>query len=172
MTMTDAQARELICSAVDETLIVVTADHSHTLTISGYPARGNNILGLVREIGIDGRLSPDYKRDRLGLPFTTLNYVSGRGYTGAGDTPEGPKFSGPPPKRVTGIKNGRPDLIRVDTTDPNYDQEALLPLSDETHAGEDVAIYATGVDAHLIRGSMEENWIFFVMADALRLARH
>jgi alkaline phosphatase len=158
---------------LDNTLIVVTADHSHTLSISGYPARGNNILGLVREIGINGRLDPDYKRDRSGLPFTTLNYANGRGYTGASDVgPEGSKFYPSAPKRFEGIKHGRPDLTKIDPTDPDYDQEAVFPLADETHGGEDVAIYATGVDAHLIRGSMEENWIFFVMADALRLAHH
>ena len=30
-----------------DTLIVVTSDHSHTMTISGYPDRGNNILGNI-----------------------------------------------------------------------------------------------------------------------------
>ena len=157
---------------LDETLIVVTADHSHTLTIQGYPMRGNNILGLVRQVDDYGRPEADYKRDELGLPTTTLNYTSGRGYTGASsDQPAGPKKCCKEPDTFQGITNGRPDLTNVDTTDPDYLQEVTTPQNEERHGGEDVAIFATGVNAYLVHGSMEENWIFYVMADALQFKR-
>lgn len=157
---------------LDETLIVVTADHSHTLTIQGYPIRGNNILGLVREVDDNGNPEPGYKKDRLGLPFTTLSYANGRGYAGASDLqPEGPKQCCEEPSTFKAATKGRLDLRKVDTTAPDYLQEAAIPLRSETHGGEDVAIYAAGVNAYLFRGSMEENWTFYIMADALRFNR-
>jgi alkaline phosphatase len=157
---------------LDETLIVVTADHSHTLVIQGYPIRGNNILGLIREVDDFGNPEPDYKRDRLGMPFTTLSYANGRGYMGATNLqPEGPKRFGPEPRTFSPFLKGRYDLGNVDTTAPDFLQDVPIPLLSETHGGEDVAIFAAGVNAHLIRGSMEQNWIFFVMADAMRLGR-
>ena len=157
---------------LNETLVIVTADHSHTMFIQGYPIRGNNILGLVREVGDAGLPEPDYKRDKLGLPYTTLGYANGRGYEGAtNDQPAGPKRCCMEPRTFNAMLRGRYDLTNVDTTNPDYLQEAEIPLAAETHGGEDVAIFATGVNAHLIHGSMEQNWIFFVMADALRLGK-
>jgi alkaline phosphatase len=133
----------------DDTLILVTADHSHVFTIAGYPHRGNNILGVVAEVpNVDGE-APSPATDSLGLPYTTLGYANGPGWRDA---------------ILTGQK--RPDLTAVDTTDLGFLQEATVPLGSETHAGEEVAIYASGPWSHLVRGTMEQNWIFHVMNEA------
>ena len=135
----------------EETLIIVTADHSHTFTIAGYPHRGNDILGLVAEVpAVDGA-PVALSKDKLGLPYTTLGYANGPGWRGAAGG---------------GV---RPDLKGVATNDLDYLQEATVPLDSETHAGEDVAVYASGPMSHLVRGSMEQNWIFHVMKNSLGL---
>lgn len=132
---------------LNETLIIVTADHSHTFTMAGYPARGNNILGLVREVLDNGNVEESPHTDGSGQPYTTLGYANGSGFR----------------------KGGRPKLTQEEVLDPNYKQEATIPLTAETHGGEDVAIFATGAGAYVVRGSMEQNWIFQVMMDATRL---
>jgi alkaline phosphatase len=145
------------------TLIIVTADHSHTLTISGYPKRGNPILGIVIE---PDKEEPE--KDQIGLPYTTLNYANGPGYTGASDKqPAGTKTYPHRPESYKKEPHNRPDLQGVDTASPRYLQETVLPLNSETHGGEDVAIYATGPQAHLIHGVQEQNVIFHVMKAAL-----
>jgi alkaline phosphatase len=172
VALSDAVRATLAKVNLADTLIIVTADHSHTMFIQGYPMRGNNILGLVREIGSDGLPESYFMHDKLGLPYTTLGYANGRGYEGAtNDQPAGPKKCCIEPRTFNGLLRGRYDLTNVDTTDPDYLQEAEIPLAAETHGGEDVAIFATGPDAYLIHGSMEQNWIFFVMADALKLGK-
>ncbi|XP_055934117.1 alkaline phosphatase-like [Argiope bruennichi] len=53
----------------EETLIVVTADHSHTFTVGGnYQMRGTNILGIGGVSDVDNKT------------FTTLGYHNGPGY--------------------------------------------------------------------------------------------
>lgn len=131
----------------EDTLILTTADHSHVFTIAGYPTRGNDILGKV--ISNDARGFPEstYSLDSNGLPYTTLGYANGPGYRGG----------------------ARPDLSEVDTEATDFLQEATVPLGAETHAAEDVALYATGPGSQWVHGNQEQTISFHVMARALRL---
>ena len=58
-------------------------------------------------------------------------------------------------------------LTEAEATDPDFLQQALIPLSSETHSGEDVAVYARGPWAHLFGGVIEQNVIFHVMNHAV-----
>jgi len=144
----------------DETLIMVTADHSHVFTISGYPQRGNDILGLVvppkgnGEDGGDGT-SPLLAAD--GKPYATLGYANGPGGLLAkkhDDDDDDHDHGRPMPE--TGIKAR---------------QQALVPLGSETHGGEDVALFATGPGADRARGVIEQNVIYAIIRKALGWAK-
>lgn len=151
-----------------DTLVVVTADHSHVLTIAGYPHRGNDILGKVVSLDEHGEAATRYLRDAVGRPFTTLSYANGPGYTGTSpEQPEGPKRFPHLPTGYRGITRGRPDLTGVDTADPDYLQEATVPARNETHGGEDVPIYAGGPGAELFRGVQEQSYVFHAIVAAL-----
>ena len=159
-----------------DTLMVVTADHSHVFTIGGYATRGNPILGKVIRNDWHGDKAPQAARDSIGKTYTTLAYANGPGYTGKSSSqPAGAKkYPHESPRGVSaawyqGIRGGRPDLSDVDTEGPEYLQEAAVPLQWETHGGEDVPLYADGPNAHLFHGVLEQNVIFHVMVDALGL---
>ena len=145
----------------NDTMIVVTADHSHVFTIAGYPSRGNPILGLVDKD--DG-----YALDKQGLPYTTLGYANGPGHIGLGERnaydEEGGWY-----KKIGQTDGARTKLTEKETTHPDYLQEATIPMMMETHAGEDVAIYAGGPRAALFRGVLEQHMIYHIIADALDL---
>ncbi len=128
--------------AVDlrDTLIVVTSDHSHSFTMSGYPQRGNPILGNV----IDQSGKPTLAKDGKG--YTTLGYANGPGAVNTAD---------------------RPDPLTQDTQALDYRQQALTPLGSETHGGDDVVARAAGPKAHLFKGTIEQNTIYQIMRAAL-----
>lgn len=162
VALSDAVNAALAATDPRDTLIVVTADHSHVFTIAGYPDRGNPILGKT---AVDGVMA----KDSLGLPYTTLSYANGPGFTSNFSRRE---FNAATEGTVSAMYEGsaeRPDLNDVDTTRPAYLQEATVPMGSETHAGEDVGIYAVGPNAHLFRGVQEQHVIYHIMSDALGL---
>jgi len=144
-----------------DTLVIATADHSHTLAIQGYPARGNPILGKAK--APDGSL----ELDAIGKPYTTLSYANGPGALEASNTqPAGTKHYPNFAKQFYPAAVARPDLTNVDTSAPDYLQESAIPMSAETHGGEDVPVYARGPGADAVHGVIEQNRIYFIMKDA------
>ncbi|MEE9342686.1 MAG: alkaline phosphatase [Gammaproteobacteria bacterium] len=142
-----------------DTLIIVTADHSHALSIAGYPTRGNPILGKVVENKRNGDPSSKPALDANGHAYATLSYTNGRGFATldrGGDT-----------RYTSEIKAGRVTYLdKVNTRDEGFHQEALIPLNAATHSGEDVAIYADGPGAYLLSGVIEQNVIYHAMKEA------
>lgn len=144
----EAVGRVLKQADLSETLIIVTADHSHTLTIGGYPTRGNPILGVVIENDRDGNPKQHAAVAADGKPYTTLAYQNGPGATQRPrDAPQ------------TGIEAV---------------QQALIPTahgsrgrSFGTHSGEDVALYAIGAGAGHFGGVLEQEQVFHRIVQAL-----
>jgi len=153
------KAVDMTDSAANDTLIVVSADHSHTFTIAGYPQRGNPILGLVTS---PGEAKPDLAAD--GKPYATLSYANGGGYRTARPTLTASSSILPVAPAA-----GQADVNILDTMNPNFIQEATVPtgFGSETHAAEEVAIYAKGPRAYLFQGTQEQSYIYQVMAKAL-----
>lgn len=135
---------------LDDTLIMVTADHSHTLTMSGYPTRNNGILDVVHNNDEHGaaKEKPVLLLDEK--PYTTLTYANGPGYVkGERKTPG------------TGIRATQQALL------PTYHRmpDGKVRFS-ETHGGDDVALFATGARADVVRGVMEQSMVFHIIANA------
>uniref|UniRef100_A0A182QLC7 Alkaline phosphatase n=1 Tax=Anopheles farauti TaxID=69004 RepID=A0A182QLC7_9DIPT len=122
----------------DNTLIVVTADHSHTMSMSGYSSRRNDILGVN-----NGQRADDE------LPYATISYANGPGYD-------------------RNVPPGEPrlDLNRVDMRDKSFAFPSTVPLGLETHGGDDVAVFASGPWAHLFSGTYEQHFLPHAMAYA------
>lgn len=144
IALSDAVAKAVEMVDLSETLILVTADHSHVFTIAGYPRRGNPIFGLVTPIELEGT-SPRLAED--GKPYTTLGYHNGSG----------------------AVQGERPALTQEEAQAHDHQQQALVPLRSETHGGEDVGLFAIGPWSHLAAGTMEQNVIFHIMDHALGL---
>ncbi|MDO9246665.1 MAG: alkaline phosphatase, partial [Phenylobacterium sp.] len=123
-----------------DTLILVTADHSHGLTING-GHRDSPILGLVTDAQGKPRLAGD------GKAYGILNYQTGPGGPKAGES--------------------RVDPMTVNTLEPGYRAPAGIQMNSAAHTGEDVAAYAQGPGAERLGGLIDQTDIFEVMREAL-----
>ncbi len=123
------------------TLIVITADHDHTITMNGYSKRGNPILDIVRNYwdGLPGK-------DVDGKTYTTLVFGNG-------------------PNR----KDLRVDIDSHEAQETDYRQETGVRLSGETHGGGDVKLFATGAGSQGFKGTMENTKVFHLMKAAMGL---
>lgn len=123
--------------ALANTLIVVTADHDHTMTFNGYVKRGNPILGLSTDVNGNPIL------DKNGMTSTTLVFGNG------------------PNRPAT-----RATLLSAAVTADSYQQESGVRLSSETHGGGDVELFATGAGSDTFKGTMDNTKVFNLMKTA------
>ncbi|XP_070506461.1 membrane-bound alkaline phosphatase-like [Chironomus tepperi] len=135
----DAIALARKMTSEEDTLIVVTADHSHVFTYNGYPARGSNVLGAAEVSDMDN------------LPYLTLSYANGPGF--AQSFEDG--------KRV--------DPTTLDMANHKFQYPATVPRDKDTHGAEDVGVYASGPMAHLFSGNYEQNTIPLIMAYIMKV---
>ncbi|XP_034486228.1 alkaline phosphatase 4 [Drosophila innubila] len=132
----------------EETLILVTADHSHSVTFNGYPERGSDILGAA-----------NLHKPKDPMVYETITYANGPGYFAhlANDTK---------PENSSNVWRPLKQFSKEDVESPTYRHLATLALKDETHGGEDVIVFASGPGSSLVRGAFEQNYLAYVMSYA------
>ncbi|KAG8321881.1 hypothetical protein J6590_037179 [Homalodisca vitripennis] len=182
----------------NETLIVVTADHAHTLNFNGYPKRGGDILTYVQGT-----------KDLIA--YSTLSYANG---------PHTPRFNPQGEGQYNIINDKRvmvesqsmepyfvalvqelgvfteelpggdfwififlddgisQDIIYYDINrlvissapdKPDYTFQTINLLPSGTHDGQDVTVFANGPWAHLLVGNYEQTVIPYVMGYAAQI---
>ncbi|XP_017487432.1 PREDICTED: membrane-bound alkaline phosphatase-like [Rhagoletis zephyria] len=127
-------AREM--TSEEDTLIVVTADHSHAFTNAGYQNRGSDIFDVTPTKADDDK------------SYLALSYANGPGFEEYYNTKK--------------YKRRNPEKVRETT----YTFPATVPLESATHGGEDVAVFASGPWSHLFTGVYEQNTVPHSMAYA------
>ena len=123
---------------LENTLIVVTADHDHTLVMNGYPKRGNPMLDVLRDYA-----TGEPKKDADGKTFTTLVFGNG-----------------------ANRPDNRADVDSTTALADDYKQEAGVRTWYESHGGGDVKLYATGAGSAPFRGTLENTEVFHLMKAA------
>ncbi|XP_071824677.1 alkaline phosphatase-like isoform X2 [Apostichopus japonicus] len=135
---------------LSETLVIVTADHSHTMVLQGYSTRGNPILGFANA-----------KTPLDKLPYTSIGYLNGPGAVRTAAEKSLEMVQAPASNKT--FQAIRPDDSNWNTESKLYFQQALIPMESETHGGEDVPVYAVGPMAHLFHTTHEQSYLAHAM---------
>lgn len=164
---------------LEETLIVVTADHSHVMTVSGYQVCSKRDLLTIFDtliISLQFRGTDIFSATNTGedgLPYFTLSYANGPGkFQRISHHPKASNlfifhfiqtgFS----THFNSTSGQRVNPQNLDLTPINFRFPAAVPQKSESHSGEDVGLYAIGPNAHIFKGALEQNLIAHIMAYA------
>ncbi|KAG5325756.1 PPBT protein, partial [Pseudoatta argentina] len=131
----------------DDTLVIVTSDHTQSMNFNGYSPRGSSILGIAQKSKYDG------------IPYTTLSYSTGG------------------PNNVAYIVSDDGQVKRINpsesnTSDFTYSQQATIISDEAYHGGGDVIVYAIGPYAHLFHSVHEQNYVAHVIAYATGIGEY
>jgi alkaline phosphatase len=141
---------QVIDPGLKNTLIVVTADHDHTMVLNGYAKRTGpttatspGVLGLVKNILTGANVT-----DTGANPFTIIGFGNGESRPAT-----------------------RTALTDAQVANVDYHQEAVIPMpaGGETHGGTDVFIGATGLGAPSFTGIIENVEVFGLVRKAAGL---
>lgn len=141
---------QVIDPGLKNTLIVVTADHDHTMVLNGYAKRTGpttatspGVLGLVKNITTGANVT-----DTGSNPFTIIGFGNGESRPAT-----------------------RSALTDAQVADVNYHQEAVIPMTagNETHGGTDVFVGAIGLGSTGFTGIIENIEVFGLVRKAAGL---
>jgi alkaline phosphatase len=136
------------------TLIVVTADHDHTLILNGYAKRtgktaaGNpGVLGVVKNY-VTGAV----EKDLDGAPYSIIGFGNGE-------------------NRTQGSRASMASLDETVTSANTYHQEAVVRVAagSETHGGTDVFLGAIGKGSDTFLGTIDNTKVFGLVKTAAGL---
>lgn len=130
--------KEAVDSTGEDTLIIVTADHAHSMIFNGYPVRGNDIFDVLTKPMVE--------------PYETLLYATGPGYW----------------MHVKNDSNASfiplNEFTKEERAEPTYMHSSLVAMTDAVHSGEDVGVFAVGPGSNLVQGVFEQNYIAYIIS--------
>ena len=132
---------KLLDPTLANTLIVVTADHDHTMAFNGYGKRGTDPLGLNMNI-VTGAPNTDVN----GNSYSTLVFGNGSNRVAV-----------------------RGPLDAATVTNKDYLQEVAIRRGgpgSETHGGGDVMLFAEGAGSKTFKGTIDNTKVFGLVKSA------